>query len=438
MVSQQQTEFQNEALQVSVQTLPGSRVTLNLVVSPLATEAAYRKAIKNVRKEVSVPGFRKGKAPEKLITDQYAQYIDKEWRDLVLQTAFNDAIKLTNIEPLNTSSVEKPRVAKCSREDGAEISISYERRPEAPKIDIAALQVQKREPKSVTDADVKQSIEELQRYHAKWETLEPRPIQDGDYVTLTIDTLEPEQTCICSDERFHIAKDQMVGWMYDLIIGKEVGVPFEGTSQPDPAQDAASFKPTLCRFTIQGLLDQKLPPVDDALAQQAGCQTVEILNVNVRKSLEQRMKQQAQREMGQELEDLLFNLYPIEVPKSLIDYEIKSRMQSAHEAELAMGVPESEIRAHQHENGKVIASLAERSIKLLYLLDPIMRDSKITVTKDDLVQELNRQRYMTSPVERIINGAMKPEEIRQRLLNQLFAQKAMAWLLEQAAGAQTE
>lgn len=436
MVSQQQTEFRNEALQVSVETLPGSRVTFNMVVTPVAAEAAYRKAIKNISKEVSVPGFRKGKAPEKLITDQYAQYIDKEWRDLLLQTAFNDAIKLTGIQPLNSSSVEKPRMTKCSREEGAEIAISFERQPEAPKIDLATLKVQRVEPKAVTDNDVQQSIEELQRYHAKWETLEPRPIQNGDYISLTIDTLEPEQACICSDERFHIEKGQMVDWMYNLILGKEVGVPFEGTSELDPAQPVENFKPTLCRFTIQSLLDQKLPAVDDALAQQAGCKDVETLNINIRKSLEQRMKQQAQREMANELEETLFSRYPIEVPKSLLDYEIKSRLQSAREAEVAMGIPEAEIRAHQAENTQAIKAMAEKSVKLLYLLDPIMREAKITITKDDLVQELNRQRYMTAPVERIINGAMKPEEIRQRLLNQLFAQKTMNWLVEQATGQQ--
>lgn len=432
MVNEQQTEFQNETLQVAVETLPRSRVMLKITVSPIALEATYRKAIKNVSKEISVPGFRKGKAPEKIILEQYTQYVDKEWRDLVVQTAFTDALRLVNIYPLNSSSVDKPRVAKCSREEGAEISITFERRPETPQVDGKALRIKKLAAPPITPEQVKQAIDELQRYHAKWEAVEPRPVKDGDYITLSIDTLDPQEARVCTDERFHVEKDQMIGWMYDLILGQEVNVPFEGTSQADESQGDAPFTPTRCRFTIQSILQQTLPPIDEALAKQAGCKDVEELEINVKKSLERRVQQQAESAMTHQLVEQLFELYPIDIPKSLLDYEVECRMRAATEAQASLGISEAEIRAQKANLTAAIVAEAERSLKLLFLLDEVMRRPSITVTKDDLVQALNQQRYLTSPVGRFIHGDMTPEEIRQRLLNHLFIEKAMTMLLKEA------
>jgi trigger factor len=430
VVNAEQTEFENEIIRVKVVPLPNCRVTLRIFVSPLATEAVYRKAIKNVSKEVSVPGFRKGKAPEKVITTQYAKNVDQEWRDLTVNIAFNDATKLTMIHPIHQSSIQKPTVVTCTREQGAEIAVTFERAPQVPQIDPKTLKLKKLAPHSVTAEQVEQAVEDLQRYHAKWETIEPRPVQDGDYVTLTIDTLDPQITHVCTEERFHIKREEMSPWIYDLIVGREVNVPFEGMSQPTEKEPTAA--PTRCRFTVHSILHQDLPSVDDALAKQAGCQDVEELKNQIRKSLERRAQQQAETHMTHQLKEQLFELYPIDIPKTLLQYEVDVRMKSAMEAQESLGISEAERRAKKGDLTRAVQNLAERSTKLLFILDSIMRRPEITVTKDDLIRELNQQRYLVSPAERLIHNGMEPEEIRQRLINHLFEKKALALLLKEA------
>jgi trigger factor len=90
-LSSAQTQFQNENMTVDLKRDPGCLIRLDISLSPLATQAAYQKALKTVNKEVSIPGFRKGKAPQTLILKNYSQHVDREWRELLLNTAFGEA-----------------------------------------------------------------------------------------------------------------------------------------------------------------------------------------------------------------------------------------------------------------------------------------------------------------------------------------------------------
>lgn len=433
MVSQQQTEFTNETLRITVEPLSGSRVALTVFVSPIATEAAYRKALKNVSKEVSIPGFRKGKAPESIILEQYSQYIDREWRDLVMRTALSDAIRLANIRLFDGSEIVPPRLVSCSREQGAEISATFERHPEAPNIDLSAISVQKGTARPVTAEDVEKAIEELQRFHAKWEAVGSRPVQDGDLIQLTADQLDAENNVkdrLCTEEKLRVAKDQLPEWLYESVLGQEINRPFEGTSRPNGSESNEAFTPITCRLVILSIEQQVLPPVDEALAKQAGCKDVEELRANIQKSLEQRAVEQVELEALGQLERQLLQLYPIEVPKSRLKAEVDSRTRSLLEGLMALN-PEKKPAISEAKARQMVQPRAEAALQLLYLLDPMMRNEAIKVVKDDLVMALNQQRYMSQPWERIIHSGMKPEEIRQRLLDQIFTQKTLIWLLAQ-------
>src|SRR3989339_858183 len=105
-----QQELASDNVKVVVSQEPGCHITFHLTVPPQVAQAGYNKAIRAVNKEVSLPGFRKGKAPEKLVIQHYSKYVDREWRTLVMDTAFREAVELTQIRPLHQQAVEAPEV----------------------------------------------------------------------------------------------------------------------------------------------------------------------------------------------------------------------------------------------------------------------------------------------------------------------------------------
>ena len=122
-------EFKNDNVDVSVARLPGCLVKFEITVHPKATEAAYKQATKAVKKEVSIPGFRKGKASDALVQQHYAPHVDREFRDVVVQTAYHEAVTLSKTYPINEKSIKQPQLKSCSKEDGARVVIEMETLP---------------------------------------------------------------------------------------------------------------------------------------------------------------------------------------------------------------------------------------------------------------------------------------------------------------------
>jgi len=149
-VSVQQNEYKNDNLHVKASREPGSRVKLQIDVSPLASQAAYKKAIKNVNKEVTMPGFRKGKAPDNYIVQNYKSHVDQEWKDVLVNIAFQEAIDLVKIYPFGKNSVQRPTIKEASPENGASIVIEYEAEPEVPEVKIDELTVKKIKEQPIT------------------------------------------------------------------------------------------------------------------------------------------------------------------------------------------------------------------------------------------------------------------------------------------------
>lgn len=70
--------FQNENISMTLTREPFCRVHLDVIVTPKAVKASHHQAMRNINKEVSVPGFRKGKAPESMVLKNFGSHVEKE------------------------------------------------------------------------------------------------------------------------------------------------------------------------------------------------------------------------------------------------------------------------------------------------------------------------------------------------------------------------
>ena len=171
LTTDKESTFQNDNIQTNVKKLPGCRILLDVTVSPKAVAAAREKAVAAVRKKISLPGFRKGKAPDSMIRDKYAKSIDKESEDILLNTTFDEAIKLINIFPFNRNSVKSASVKSLSKEEGAKISYEYECAPHIPTISPNSLKIKNVEIKPVTEQQIERTIQNLSIQSGEWEKL---------------------------------------------------------------------------------------------------------------------------------------------------------------------------------------------------------------------------------------------------------------------------
>lgn len=421
-------QYKNDNITVSVEEGSKGRVTFHIAVSPKAATAAYARAVKNVNKEVSIPGFRKGKAPESLIAKQFAKPIDEEWVNIFTNTAFSEALQLTGIQPFKGQRFGSPKMQKKSQEEGVEFTLSFDRVPEVPSIDPASIQLEPLTKPEVADSDVEKALEDLKAYHATESTLEPRKIALGDFVKVDIDTLDEEALSICKNQRLEVQSEKIAPWLLNLLVGAEVGQALEGVAESRDADGQG--RP--CRVVVNSLVEMVKPELNDELAKKAGCETVDQLRTNVRKSLEHRAETAYQTALRDRLEEALLKLYPLELPQWLVDKEVTSRVRSSNEALREVRMTDHEIALHQDEIKQSATRSAQRSLQLSFLAFAYFKKQNEGITRDELQRELDYQKH-AFPDERVLHNEMSGEEIREKLVEQAYRRKLVERLLQEVS-----
>jgi trigger factor len=422
--------FENEHVSVSVKREPECKVSMEITVTPEASEAAYKKAIKMINKEVSIPGFRKGKAPTKMVEDNYGKYIQQEWQEILVKTAFQDAVQLTKIYPLTEETIQKPQLKQASREQGGIISIQFESSPEIPSIDPKTLKLKKVEKQPVTEEQIEDSLKNIQLHHASWENVEGRGVERGDYIDVDIEDIENPGTYICQDTRFEAAEGKMGGWMLDLVKNKSAGETVEGMSERSEELDKdLEFKPTKCKITIKAIKTASLPELNEELAQKVGAESVEDLKTKVSANLNTQAEEDVRLKLRQQLEDTLAKEYPFEVPHTLVKREIQNRINHLKHQMKNAGQSEEAIHSKIEELREKISDEVKQAFRLFFISRHVADENKIGVTQDELVRELMMQMYSrTSPID----TSLDPEEVRSKVYVNLLSQKVKDFLIDQA------
>lgn len=432
-MSQEPQTLQSDTLTAQLTRKQNCVVTLDVEVSPEAVQKAWDKAVKNVNKEVSVPGFRKGKAPVAAIEKSFSKYVDSECRNILLGETFAQAMSLTTSHPYAKEGV-KSDVKSLSRTEGAKLSYEYETEPEIPDFDVADMGLELPTPSTITDKDVEDAIHEMRTDSAEWKDVAGRSVQEGDYVWLDIVTTEAPAKKIGNDVRLEVAR--MGKWMRDLVVGKNVGDTVEGVSERDPAFDeSADFVATKVKITINAIKIPELPPVDDAFAKKCGAENAETLPEYTKTMLLLRAEQKAYYHFMDKLERGILERCDTEMPLSAIDKEMRFRLfQEVTYLKKTMGLSDEDIKSQQEDIKKKVESRVFRWLCGCFVAKKIAKDADINIGNEELYQHYARQMLMTPPYYRDVDEGMPPEVIRDRLYLGLLMEKVYEHLAETKLG----
>ncbi len=434
-MSNEPEEIKTEHLTVKLTRKPDCIFHLDIDVSPTGAKAAHVKAIKTVNKEISIPGFRKGKAPQDLVTKQFSKYVTPEWHNILVHTAFNEFLNKTHLYPFTTDqkSIRVAEVKKADLNNGAHLVIEYEGKPHIPAINAASMRLKTVPKKTLTPAEVDEVINQIQLYHAEWTPIQDRPVQEGDFVDLTIDTLEDPPHNICTQMQFQVVDGKMGQWMRHLLIGKNTNDAVEGISEWDqPGPTPEGFRPTPCIITIDAIKSAVYPPLDDELAKKVGLQTIGELRPRVEADLHQKAEEETQDLLRAQIEEQLIASYPFDIPASLIDNQKKEmagkRIRQANLAGLSPEKLDQKVKEiHQATQDELI-----RSYRLFFLTRAIAAEHHLEVHDQDILREMMTQ--IRLPEERrSINLSLPEDEIRSQLFVNLLSRKVLDFLVSHAA-----
>lgn len=311
----------------TMEKLEGSKVKLTIEVTAAKFEEATQKAYQTAGKKYNVPGFRKGKAPRKVIENMYGPlvFFDDAF-DLVYPEAYQNAVKEHGIEP-----VDRPDVSIESLPDGEKaliFSVEVAVKPEVQLGQYKGIEVEKRA-YNVTDEAVSAAIEQLREGVARMVDME-RPVENGDTINLdysgSVDgvkfeggTAESQTLVIGSGSFIPGFEEQMIG----LAIGEEKDI--EVTFPAEYHAEELAGKKAVFAVKVNSVQVRELPELDDEFAKDVSeFDTLEELRASKQKELLEQAEQDAKTEKENDVVRQAVENATVEVPEAMVERQIDS------------------------------------------------------------------------------------------------------------------
>ncbi|CDZ80883.1 Trigger factor [Candidatus Rubidus massiliensis] len=426
------SEYKKDHIKVSVEDLPDSQVYVIATLSPSFSAEHYRSAIRNINKEVSVPGFRKGKAPENYIQQKFPSQIKKEWGDIMVESAFKETISLANIHPFNRESVKKVEIKKLSKDDDSIIEFTIEIRPSLPNLDFSSFQLEKIPSNAVNENDVNSQIAEIQKYHTKWEEVSNRPVQAEDKVTVDLYDLK-ENKLVQEDAHFVLNQNNTEEWIQNALIGTSIGQEVEANQPKTECHDCDEghdhehhhHEPVHYRFIVKKIESPIAPEINEELAKKVGVDSVEQMYERIRENLAKKEEVRIQQEYRDKLAQQILDKHPFAIPASLVDKELNSEWNRLKNSPSMANKSEDELEQEK----KNLKNRILESFRMLFLVQALADEHKLHPSEEEVSKELYQEMIYFSQVYGDVSK-VNWENYKTRLYTMLLENKALDFMID--------
>lgn len=371
-----------------------SVVALTIEITKAEFEAAKDKAFKKTGKNITVPGFRKGKAPRKMIEKLYGEVVFfEEAFNIIYPDAMEMAVEKSGIKPVGRADVD---LGDPAEEGGLTIIAKVPVEPEVELGEYKGIEVEK-ETVKVLQADVKAELNRMAQRNARTETVE-RKAKKNDTVDIDFEGFVdgvPFEGGKAEHHELTLGSGAFIPGFEDQLIGckagdeKDVVVTFpEEYHAKELAGKEATFK---CK--VHKVEETILPEIDDEFAKDVSdtCETLDDLKKEITERLKAERQEAADNAFEEKVLDAVIDGMKADIPAAMIDSQVDTIVQDfGYRLQMqGMGL-EQYLKMTGTEMGAFRAmfqSQAERQVKTRLALQKVVELEGITVSDTELEEE---------------------------------------------------
>ncbi len=371
-----------------------SVVALTIEITKAEFEAAKDKAFKKTGKNITVPGFRKGKAPRKMIEKLYGEGVFfEEAFNIIYPDAMEMAVEKSGIKPVGRADVD---LGDPAEEGGLTIIAKVPVEPEVELGEYKGIEVEK-ETVKVLQADVKAELNRMAQRNARTETVE-RKAKKNDTVDIDFEGFVdgvPFEGGKAEHHELTLGSGAFIPGFEDQLIGckagdeKDVVVTFpEEYHAKELAGKEATFK---CK--VHKVEETILPEIDDEFAKDVSdtCETLDDLKKEITERLKAERQEAADNAFEEKVLDAVIDGMKADIPAAMIDSQVDTIVQDfGYRLQMqGMGL-EQYLKMTGTEMGAFRAmfqSQAERQVKTRLALQKVVELEGITVSDKELEEE---------------------------------------------------
>lgn len=423
-------------MKVNLEQLENSRVKVTVEVGADKLEEGLEHAYRRVAKRVQIPGFRKGKAPRKIIERYYGVSVFYEDAlDYLVPQLYEAAVQETQINPVDQPTFD---ITRLEPGEGLGIEFEVDVYPEVQLGQYTGLPVEKRV-RTVTDDAIASELEQMRLQHGELTAVEGRDqVQEDDYVNLEFKGYLDEKPFpggSAAGYTLRIGSGQFIPGFEEQLVGLKVGEEKEiqVTFPEDYHAENLAGKEVTFAVKINGIKERVLPELNDDFAKDLGFETMEELRENVRKRLEEAITHGIKHEMENRLIEQIIDSSTIDLPKSMIAQQVDYMLNQFHTSLLYSGMTlEQYMEQAKKTEAEIRSEMEPEAIKQLkrgLILDAIAEKEGISVSDEEIEQKINELAEDSANPEQT-RGSL--ESGRSRLANMIRIDKTWDFLIANA------
>lgn len=388
-------------------------------------------------KNSKIDGFRKGHAPLDVIEKTFSNQIKEEMLNKTIQTAYPEALKEKDVEPLGELSIEKYSLTN----EEVNVEIAFDTKPEfeLPKYKGLNVEVEKKE---VSEEMLEQRLNRYAESQKTFENITDREdAQLNDVVNIDfegfVDGVAFEGG---KSEAFDLTlgTKTFIDNFEEQIVGHKVGETFDvNVVFPEEYHsEQLKGKPALFKVKLNSIKVAKLPEINDELAKRNGYDSLEDFKNFVKGDLESSLENEAKNQKYEKIADSLVEAVSMELPENIVNAEYEQEMATLNNQLSMQGISFEKyldmIGKTKEDYEKEAKERAEKIVKYNLIISKIAKVENITVTKEDVQEQLKSTAAMYGMTEQQLfeelNKANMLENYQNQIAGSVFMNKMKEFL----------
>ena len=409
-------------------------VEIEFTADKATFDAACDKAFKKNAKNISIPGFRKGKAPKHIIEKMYGKgvFYDEALNDIV-PAAYEEAIKDQDFKIVSQPEFDVVSID----DDGVTFKAKFYVKPEVAIKDYIGIDVTKTV-REASDADVDAEIEQTRARNSRQVEITDRAAKDGDITVIDFDGYVDG---VAFDggkaEKYTLTlgSGSFIPGFEEQIVGKNIGDEFDVNVTFPEEYHAAELagKPAVFKCKLHEIKFNELPELDDEFAKDVSeFDTLADYKADVKANIQERYNKAADGEVEEQLINALIEKLEAEIPQPMFDAETENFVRDFDNRLRMQGL---DLKTYFQYTGldldalrKQMAPQAERQVKTRLALEKIVELENIVPTDAEINEEFeNMAKAYNMEVEKIkemVDAAMVTADVSVKKAVDLIKEKA--------------
>jgi trigger factor len=412
--------------------LEGCKHSLEISVPVETVDTETERVVSSFQQRAKLPGFRPGKAPAGLVRKQFEGDIRQQVLEHLVPKFLDQELQKQDLKIVGTPDISD---VHFHRGEPLRFKAEFEVFPEIELKDYQNLEVAYQDPQ-VTDEDMAKRIEEIRDQKADYSNVDPRPVQDGDYAVVSLESLSGTEQPVKQDEMMlHVGAEDTLPAFTENLRGMSPGEEkdFEVTYPEDYGQPKLAGRTIRFHVVVKGIRKKELPEVNDEFAKDLGdFRTVDELREELRKRMLAQREQEAQRAAKDKLVEKLVDAHDFPIPEAFVDRQVRNRIEQTLHSLAQEGIDASKIQLDWQKLKSSQRDKALREVKASLILSRIAERETINATRDEVDKEVERLARQQREPFAAVRLRFEKDGTLGRIASHIQTEKTLNFLFEHA------